>query len=73
MKETCPSPSCPEQLLALLRRQVKLQQAGKMEGPPEAARCGYMANAWIRMRHPDFDTLRHMLDDVGRTVHVHAS
>jgi hypothetical protein len=25
------------------------------------------------MRHPDFDTLRGMLDDVGRTVHVHAN
>ncbi|QFG67360.1 ATP-grasp domain-containing protein [Ornithinimicrobium pratense] len=34
--------------------------------------AGYMANAWIRMRHPDFDTLRQMLDDVGRTVHVYA-
>lgn len=34
--------------------------------------AGFMANAWIRMRHPDFDALREMLDDVGRTVHVHA-
>ncbi len=34
---------------------------------------GYMANAYVRMRHPDFDTLRAMLDDVGRTVHVHAN
>jgi len=34
---------------------------------------GYMANAYVRMRHPDFDTLRGMLDDVGRTVHVHAN
>lgn len=34
--------------------------------------AGYMANAWIRMRHPDFDTLRHLLDDTGRTVQVHA-
>jgi hypothetical protein len=24
------------------------------------------------MRHPDYDALRGMLDDVGRTVHVHA-
>ncbi len=31
-----------------------------------------MANAWIRMRHPDYDVLRSMLDDVGSTVHVHA-
>jgi hypothetical protein len=27
----------------------------------------------VRMRHPDYDALRGMLDDVGRTVHVHAS
>jgi len=24
------------------------------------------------MRHPDYDVLRGMLDDVGRTIHVHA-
>ncbi|AXH96799.1 ATP-grasp domain-containing protein [Ornithinimicrobium avium] len=34
--------------------------------------AGYMANAWIRMKHPDYDQLRGMLDDVGRTVQVHA-
>lgn len=43
--------------------------AGTATQPVEA---GFMANAWIRLRHPDFDTLRDMLDDVGRTVHVHA-
>ena len=31
-----------------------------------------MANAYVRMRHPDFDVLRQMLDDVGRTISVHA-
>jgi len=35
--------------------------------------AGYMANAYVRMRHPDYDTLRAMLDTVGRTLHVHAS
>jgi formate-dependent phosphoribosylglycinamide formyltransferase (GAR transformylase) len=35
--------------------------------------AGYMANAYVRMRHPDYDTLRGMLDEVGRTLHVHAS
>jgi carbamoylphosphate synthase large subunit len=35
--------------------------------------AGYMANAYVRMRHPDYDTLHDMLDDVGRTVHVHAN
>ena len=38
--------------------------------PPDGHRtqpveAGYMANAWVRMRHPDYDTLRAMLDDVG--------
>ncbi|MFX4273386.1 ATP-grasp domain-containing protein [Propionibacteriaceae bacterium Y1685] len=35
--------------------------------------AGYMANAWVRMKHPSYDTLRGMLDDVGRTVRVHAA
>jgi formate-dependent phosphoribosylglycinamide formyltransferase (GAR transformylase) len=40
--------------------------------PTQPVEAGYMANAWVRMRHPDFDHLRGMLDDVGRTVQVHA-
>jgi hypothetical protein len=27
----------------------------------------------VRMRHPDYDGLRGMLDAVGRTLHVYAS
>ncbi len=46
-----------------------LPDAGSGTQPVEA---GYMANAWVRMRHPDYDTLRGMLDDVGRTVKVYA-
>ena len=46
-----------------------LPPAGTGTQPVEA---GYMANAWVRMKHPDYDTLRGMLDDVGRTVKVHA-
>jgi formate-dependent phosphoribosylglycinamide formyltransferase (GAR transformylase) len=41
--------------------------------PTQPVEAGYMANAYARLRHPDFDTLRAMLDDVGRTVTVHAS
>lgn len=33
---------------------------------------GYMANAWIRMRHPDYDELRRMMDHIGETVKVRA-
>jgi carbamoylphosphate synthase large subunit len=41
--------------------------------PTQPVSAGYMANAWLRMRHPDFDELRSMLDTVGRTIRVHAS
>jgi carbamoylphosphate synthase large subunit len=38
--------------------------------PTQPVEAGYMANAWIRMRHPDYDHLRSMLDRVGQTVKV---
>jgi formate-dependent phosphoribosylglycinamide formyltransferase (GAR transformylase) len=47
-----------------------LPPPGTPTQPPEA---GYMANAYVRMRHPDYDVLRGMLDDVGRTVQVYAA
>jgi formate-dependent phosphoribosylglycinamide formyltransferase (GAR transformylase) len=47
-----------------------LPPPGTATQPVEA---GYWANAYVRMRHPDYDALRGMLDDVGRTVHVHAT
>ena len=47
-----------------------LPSPGTPTQPPAA---GYMANAYVRMRHPDYDVLRGLLDDVGRTVHVHAA
>lgn len=45
--------------------------------PPAGSRtqgveAGYMANAYVRMRHPDFDELRRMLDWVGENVKVKA-
>lgn len=41
--------------------------------PTQAVEAGYMANAYVRMKHPNYDTLQAMLDDVGRTLRVHAS
>ena len=35
--------------------------------PTQPVEAGYMANAYVRMRHPDYDVLRGMLDDVGRS------
>jgi carbamoylphosphate synthase large subunit len=40
--------------------------------PTQAVEAGYMANAWVRARHPDYDGLRAVLDDIGRSVKVHA-
>ena len=38
--------------------------------PTQGVEAGYMANAWVRMRHPDYDELRRMLDRVGETIRV---
>ena len=40
--------------------------------PTQPVEAGYMANAWMRVRHPDYDALRRILDEIGETVHVHA-
>jgi carbamoylphosphate synthase large subunit len=35
--------------------------------------AGYLGHAWMRVRHPDYDRCREILDDIGRTVKVWAS
>ncbi len=42
---------------------------GTATQPPSA---GYMANAWMRVRHTDYDGLRRILDYIGQTVRVRA-
>ena len=39
---------------------------------PQPVSAGYMANAWMRFRHPDYDQLREMLNALGETVKVFA-
>jgi carbamoylphosphate synthase large subunit len=46
--------------------------------PPVGSRTqpvegGYMANAWMRVRHPDYDALRHIMNTIGETIKVHAA
>ena len=41
--------------------------------PTQPVEAGYMANAWLRVRHPDYDQLRRILDDIGQTLKVHAA
>jgi formate-dependent phosphoribosylglycinamide formyltransferase (GAR transformylase) len=40
--------------------------------PTQPVAAGYMANAWLRMKHESYDALREMLDIVGTTVKVRA-
>jgi hypothetical protein len=41
--------------------------------PTQPVSAGYMANAWLRLKHDDYDELRKMLDVVGQTVKVWAA
>ena len=48
-----------------------------MHLPPVGARtqpveAGFMANAWLRLRHPDYDTMRQIMDWIGNTLKVYA-
>lgn len=38
--------------------------------PTQPVEAGFMANAYMRLKHPDYDTLRGMLDQIGQTVKV---
>jgi len=40
--------------------------------PTQPVSAGYMANGWLRMKHPDYDQLRGMLDFIGQTAKVYA-
>jgi len=47
-----------------------LPAIGSATQPVEA---GYMANAWMRVRHPDYDRLRHIMNTIGETIKVYAA
>jgi formate-dependent phosphoribosylglycinamide formyltransferase (GAR transformylase) len=40
--------------------------------PTQPVEAGYMANAWMRFKHPDYDGLREIMNTVGQTVKVRA-
>ena len=40
--------------------------------PTQDIENGYLANAWVRMQHPDFEQLRSMLDELGRSMQLRA-
>jgi hypothetical protein len=40
--------------------------------PTQPIEAGYMANAWIQMRHPDYDAMREIFEIIARTIRVRA-
>jgi hypothetical protein len=48
----------------------ELPRVGRPTVPIEK---GYLANAWFRLRHPDYDELRRLMDFIGATLRVHAT
>ncbi len=40
--------------------------------PTQSVAAGYMANAWMRVRHEDYDSLRGILNEIGDRVQVRA-
>jgi formate-dependent phosphoribosylglycinamide formyltransferase (GAR transformylase) len=38
--------------------------------PTQPVEAGFMANAWVRMKHENYDDLRRILDVVGQTIKV---
>ena len=41
--------------------------------PTQGVEAGYMANAWLRVRHTDYDELRNILNDIGERAQVRAN
>ena len=46
-----------------------LPPVGSRTQPVEA---GYRANAWLHVKHPDYDTCKAMMEEIGRTLVMHA-
>ncbi len=41
--------------------------------PTQGVEGGYMANAWLHVRHPDYDRLRKIMNTIGETIQVRAN
>jgi hypothetical protein len=40
--------------------------------PTQGVEDGYMANAYVRLKHQDYDELRNIMNTIGETVRVKA-
>jgi len=61
-----------DEVLSAYRENIIDYHAPPPGTPTQPVEAGYMANAYVRLRHPDYDVLRGMLDTVGTRVQVRA-
>lgn len=47
----------------------RVPEPGEPTGPADG---GFLANGWLRVRHPDYDQLRGILDAIGERVQIRA-
>ncbi len=59
-----------EQVLARIRPFVFAHALPEPGAPTDPIHKGYLNNVWFRLRHPDYDALRALLDDVGARLQV---
>jgi hypothetical protein len=40
--------------------------------PTQPVSAGYMANAWLRMKHENYDALRELMQHAGQSIQLQA-
>ena len=61
------------EVLAAIRPHVFQHRLPKPGTPTDPLYKGYLNNVWFRLRHPDYDALRGLMDLVGARLRVHAA
>ena len=51
---------------------ILAQRVPPVGAPTEPIEGGYKVNAWMHLRHPDYDRLHAILDDIGETLQLEA-
>jgi hypothetical protein len=59
-----------DQMMAKYNRWIIKGHLPNPGTPTQPIEAGYMANAWIHIKHPDYDELRRILTEIGEMVKV---
>jgi hypothetical protein len=61
------------EVLAAIRPYLFQHRLPKPGTPTDPLHKGYLNNVWFRLRHPDYDALRGLMDLVGERLRVRAA